>query len=179
MIDYNNFFKLVEIEDDEKPSAIEYIKYRGLIEHIKMAKHLSSFIIDRKPMYKEVATVFRYDKRLRRIIYKYIGFLEEYFHSFICNNFASPKEIGIVSKQTTYDYCNSSLFSKTVDIIWSLNAEQKNELFENKNHLKKNLDALVRLRNVVSHNRSLLNYRDFKEVTLPSGEVGHSLLINV
>lgn len=179
MIIHNEFFKLVKIEDDEKPSALEYIKYRGLIEHINMAKYISSFTIDRKPTYKEIASAFRYDKRLRRILYIYIGLLEEYYRSFICNNFNSTKEIGIDSEKTLFNYCNSSLFSKIVDIIWSLSSQMKCELFENKNHLKKNLDALVKLRNVISHNITLLNYRDFKQVTLPNGETSSSLLANI
>ena len=37
--------------------------------------------------YSEIATVFRYDKRIRRIIFKYIGFLEEYLRAYISNTY--------------------------------------------------------------------------------------------
>ena len=178
-VDYESFFSLIEIEENEKESAVEFINYRGLNEHIELATFLSSFISVRKPTYKEVATSFRYDKRLRRILFKYIGVLEEYFRSFLCNSFSSPHDFGIVTSNSLFDYCNESLFSKIVSIVWSLNSETKTALFEGKNILKKNLDALVKLRNVISHNRTLVNYRDFKEVNLTNGEVGNSLLINL
>ena len=66
-----------------------------------------------------------------------------------------------------------------VEIVWSLDDNYKSQLFESKVVLKKNLDALVRFRNAISHNRTLINYRDFKEVTLTNGEIGCSLLINI
>ena len=65
-----------------------------------------------------------------------------------------------------------------MEIVWSLDDNYKSQLFESKVVLKKNLDALVRFRNAISHNRTLINYRDFKEVTLDNGEIGCSLLLN-
>lgn len=179
MIDYETFFSLVDIDSGEIDAAKEYIQLRGLQEHILMANYLSSFIIDRKPTYKEVSTAFRYDKRIRRIIYKYIGLIEEYFRAFLCNNYKEPSDLNINTSKTLYDYLSSILLSTLTRIIWSLNQNDKNQIFDSKTILNKNLEALVSLRNAVSHNRTLIIYRDFKEVTLFNGEVGSSLLLNV
>ena len=175
----DTFFSLIEIKEEEKDSAKEFIKLRGLEEHILMAKHLASYMSEGKPTYSEVATAFRYDKRIRRIVYKYIGLIEEYYRSFLCNNFSKPSELGIETNKSLYDFCCDSLFSKIVEIVWSLDDNYKSQLFESKVVLKKNLDALVRFRNAISHNRTLINYRDFKEVTLDNGEIGCSLLLNM
>ena len=179
MNNLDTFFSLIEIKEEEKNSAEEFIKLRGLEEHILMAKHLASYMSEGKPTYSEVATAFRYDKRIRRIVYKYIGLIEEYYRSFLCNNFSKPSELGIKTNKSLYDFCCDSLFSKIVEIVWSLDDNYKSQLFESKVVLKKNLDALVRFRNAISHNRTLINYRDFKEVTLTNGEIGCSLLINI
>lgn len=179
MNNLDTFFSLIEIKEEEKDSAKEFIKLRGLEEHILMAKHLASYMSEGKPTYSEVATAFRYDKRIRRIVYKYIGLIEEYYRSFLCNNFSKPSELGIKTNKSLYDFCCDSLFSKIVEIVWSLDDKYKSQLFESKVVLKKNLDALVRFRNAISHNRTLINYRDFKEVTLDNGKIGSSLLMNV
>ena len=179
MNNLDTFFSLIEIKEEEKDSAKEFVKLRGLEEHILMAKHLASYMSEGKPTYSEVATAFRYDKRIRRIVYKYIGLIEEYYRSFLCNNFSKPSELGIKTNKSLYDFCCDSLFSKIVEIVWSLDDNYKSQLFESKVVLKKNLDALVRFRNAISHNRTLINYRDFKEVTLTNGEIGCSLLINI
>ena len=179
MNNLDTFFSLIEIKEEEKDSAKEFIKLRGLEEHILMANYLASHLENRKPTYSEVATAFRYDKRIRRIVYKYIGLIEEYYRSFLCNNFSKPSELGIKTNKSLYDFCCDSLFSKIVEIVWSLDDSYKYQLFESKIVLKKNLDALVRFRNAISHNRTLVNYRDFKEVTLDNGEIGCSLLLNI
>lgn len=179
MINYESFFSLIDIEETEITSAEEYIRLRGLQEHINMAIYLSSFLPNRKPTYKEVATAFRYDKRIRRILYKYIGLLEESFRAYICNNFNYPSQLCLRTNKSLYEYISQSLFSTLVNIVWSLDESHKKIIFDNKDILKKNLDALVALRNVIGHNRTIVNYRDYKEVTLSSGEVGYSLLLNI
>lgn len=179
MIDYDKFFSIIDIDESEKESAKEYIALRGLQEHIDMATYLSSFLAAMKPTYKEVATAFRYDKRIRRIIYKYIGLLEEMYRAYICNNFNNIKQLGLKTSKPLFQYISSSLFSSLVNIVWSLDENHKKEIFEGKAVLKKNLDALVALRNAIGHNRTIINYRDYKEATLNTGEVGSSLLINI
>ena len=179
MIKYNDFFSLIDIEEKEKNSAKHYIKFRGLQEHINMANYLSSFINGRKPTYKEVATAFRYDKRIRRIIYKYLGLIEEYYRAYLCNTFSKPSSLKIKTKKSLYEFFSSSKFSTLINTIWSLKEEHKKVVFNNKNILLKNLNALIELRNAISHNRTIINYMDFEEVTLNNGKIGCSLLLNI
>lgn len=179
MSNLDSFFSLVDIKEEEKDSAKEFIKLRGLEEHILMANYLASHLENKKPTYSEVATAFRYDKRIRRIVYNYIGLIEEYYRSFLCNNFSKPIELGIKTNKSLYDYCCDSLFSKIVEMVWSLDDSYKSQLFESAAVLKKNVEALVKLRNVISHNRTLINFRDFKEVNLSRFEKGHSPFLNI
>lgn len=120
MINYDDFFSLIDIEECEKASAKEYIKLRGFQEHVDMAKYLLSFSEGRKPTYKEIATSFRYDKRIRRILYKYLGLLEEYYRAYICNTFIKPEKIGISTKKSLFDYLSVSGFTNLIKIVWSL-----------------------------------------------------------
>ena len=179
MIDYDKLFSIINIEEDEKEFAKEYIALRGLQEHIDLATYLSSFIPNRKPTYKEVATTFRYDKRIRRILYKYIGLIEESYRAYICNNFENGEELGLNYEGLLFDFISTRLFSTLINIIWSLDGAHKNIIFNGNNVLKKNLKALVILRNAIGHNRTIINYRNFNTVTLNSGETGNSLLLNI
>ncbi len=179
MIDCSSFFAMVDIEESEKPAAEEYIELRGLAEHIELARYLANFIRGRRPRYKEVATSFRYDKRIRRIVYKYVGLIEEYYRAYLFNRFSSPKELGIQPGKALYDYCMNLMLSGLVELVWKTYGGKPAEIWEGKTVLKKNLDAMVRLRNAVSHNRTLIDYRDFLEVSLQNETVGNSLLANM
>jgi len=195
----SDFFDLVTIQENETESAEHYLKYRGINEHIEMAKYLSSFL-ERKPTYQEVATAFRYDKRLRRIILKYIGLLEEYFRAFLSNNYSTTSELPeecrklfqnskqkekrkivaiIENDGSTYSLLNLLLFSNLIDMIFKCPENIKMEIFDNKKCLKKNLDAINKLRNIVSHNRTLINCRDFNECTIKENVSGSSLYYNL
>ena len=52
-----------------------------------MAEFLQSYKAG-KVSYREVATALRYDKRIRRVIFKYIGFLEEKMRAYIANEYS-------------------------------------------------------------------------------------------
>jgi len=179
MVNCEPFFNLVSIEEAEKSAAEAYIRLRGLHEHIAMASYLQGFLQRGKPTYKEVATAFRYDKRIRRIVYKYVGLIEEYFRAYLYNTFSSLQ--AKVEDEYAFDssYISRILFSQLIDRVWTLDDRYKNELFGNENVLRKNLDALVQLRNAISHNRTLITYDAFSEVTLSDGRVGNSLLLNL
>ncbi len=178
MINYDSFFDLVDININEIEAAKSYIKLRGLYEHIQMAQFLEPFL-HRKPLYCEVATVFRYDKRIRRIIYKYIGFLEEYLRSTLSNNFKEPSDLGIKTSKSLNDYLPTCLFSVLLQILWRTDKSFKKEIFPVDILLLKNLEAINCLRNAVSHNRTLVNYRNFLDVTINGKKCNNSLVENI
>lgn len=193
MINENKFYSLIEIDDTQKAAASVFLGNRGIKEHIAMAEFLSAFT-NRKPSYEEVATAFRYDKRLRRLIYKYIGLFEEKMRSYLSNNYntigdipnfslnliKNQKQLSISPLDTDcYSFTNELFFKNLVNIFNSLPIDEVSSYFGIKRPLKKNLDAIVELRNAISHNRLLLNYKRFKDVTLPNGTISFTLSANV
>lgn len=193
MINEQSFFEIVDIKEEEKESARVFLSNRGITEHIRMAEYLSAFL-NRKPTYQEVATAFRYDKRIRRIVYRYLGLFEEYLRAYLSDTYDTIQDIPNFSyklivrqnllKETpltgsTYDFTLKLYFSNLINVIKALPEEDKRKLFDGNIPLKKNLEALVQLRNAVSHNRTLINYKNLEEVTLLDGGISHSLESNI
>ncbi|MCQ2794174.1 MAG: hypothetical protein MJ207_02265 [Bacilli bacterium] len=171
-MDYDSFFKLVKIEPDEIESAKVYLDRRGIQEHINVANFLKKKL-NRTPTYCEVASTMRYDKRIRRILYKFLGFLEENMRAYISNKYSLEKDLPNgcnkfigedarkLSKNSnkTFDLLSYDLFSNLVDVAYHLPDEDFVALFPNV-ETKANKKALVALRNKVGHNKFLLNQKD-------------------
>ena len=184
-MNYNTFFDKISIEEIDKTKAIHYLDTRGISEHIFVAEYLQSLKAD-KVTYCEVATAFRYDKRIRRIIYKYIGFLEEYLRAYIINNFnTNVSEIettkvlsDLIDKyKDLYSAVSQLTFGNLISQIKKLPVSYRCNIF--KTNVKfKNLDALVGLRNEVNHNRFLLHNKSLRSCTVSTNS-GRSLWANI
>ena len=152
----------INISDEEKNCLDFYIKYRGLYDHIKAYEYLKAFQVDIS--YANIASLLRYEKRIRRILFKYFGFIEEYFRTIISEKINDDIFDGLskttkkkISKEDNiYEGLNKLLFSELVQIIGLLNVTDSFE-----NFLKKNLKPLVELRNAISHNRLLFSNMNF------------------
>ncbi len=161
------FFDKIIISEEEKEKANFYLKYRGIYEHEHVREYLEGFKKD-KVTYSEIATTFRYDKKIRRILFKYIGFVEEYIRAIICENFQDLETIKtnklVFEKLKKYDdiytALNEILFSELIEIM-NKNIVNIKEHF--KNHSKKNMKALCTLRNKVFHNVFILGYINYDE----------------
>ena len=79
------FIKSIAIDENDIFKAKYYIKIRGLNEHIFIKEYIESH--DITPSYSMIASIFRYDKRIRRILFKYIGLIEEYLRAYLLNNY--------------------------------------------------------------------------------------------
>lgn len=172
---YDDFFNLVNIVEADKAKAIYYLDVRGISEHIFVAKYLQSLKVE-KVTYAEVATAFRYDKRIRRIIYKYIGFLEEYIRAYIVNKYENDysqislfknANKSIRKKKNLYEFISDLSFGELKAQVLLLPQNDIKDLFH-KGSTSKNLKALVGLRNEVNHNRFLLHNRSLKECRVGS-----------
>ena len=84
---YDEFWNKIIITEEEKEKSIHYLQYRGVDEHNHIRQHLES-LSGEKVSYAEIATAFRYDKRIRRVLYKYIGLLEESIRAYISNKYS-------------------------------------------------------------------------------------------
>jgi len=127
---------------------------------------------DRVP-YEYIASFYRYDKRLRKVLFVFISYLEEYYRSIILDKYrfdwsslaASSYLSYLLKKYRDMDKALEKLdFSHLVNQIYKTHDAFDNVfVFPNSVHLKKNKDALIELRNCVMHNRFLLLYRGYKE----------------
>jgi len=167
---YNLFFEKVVVNEKDKNNALHFMNLRGIHEHIFVANYLQSLKVD-TVKYEEVATAFRYDKRIRRIIYKYIGMLEEILRAYLVNKYSehidklSMKQAlsGLMSKyHNLYEAVNMLTFGQLIGQIKALPQDEKFEVF-NVNTTSKNLDALIGLRNEVNHNRFLLHNKSLRK----------------
>lgn len=172
---YEDFFRSVAIDEADGAKAIYYLGVRGISEHIFVANYLQSLKAE-KVTYAEVATAFRYDKRIRRIIYKYIGFLEEYIRAYIVNKYENDYSLlnlhkkaykGIQANKTFYETIIELTFGELVSQVLLLPQDDLNNLFR-QGSVQQNLKALVGLRNEVNHNRFLLHNKSLKECQVGS-----------
>lgn len=182
----DEFFSAVIIKQEDIKKAKFYIKYRGLSEHCFVLNYLQTFK-NETVTYSEIATALRYDKRIRRILYKFLGLLEEYIRAFILNKYESdegalPKTKELITqlnKQTNlYQALNQLTFGNLVSEVKLLPQSDLSELFFNVEYKEKNLNSIVMLRNEVCHNRFLLHNKRLGGVTL-NGKTSYSLWANI
>ena len=180
---YEEFWNKIIITEEEKKKSVHYLQYRGVDEHDHVRQHLES-LSGEKVSYAEIATAFRYDKRIRRVLYKYIGLLEESIRAFISNKFSdnidrikcsAPMKTNL-NKFGTFSTALSELtFYQLITQVLMLSEKDKKEIFSNYrkpndlSKLTKDLYAIVALRNEVSHNRFLLDNKNLKKCSVGDG----------
>lgn len=176
----------MDLEKDELEKARYYLNLKGIELHYSILQYLSSFSASRIK-YCQLATVYRYDKRIRKVLYKYIGLFEEYIRAFISNKYSDNLEKitlttilekSYIKERQLYKVLDKALFADLIHQVFQLSADDKAELFPNIVYDQGNLRAIIELRNAVSHNRFLLNYLDFKECNL-NGDRKGSLYANL
>ena len=180
---YEEFWKKIIISEEEKKKSIHYLQYRGIDEHDHVRQHLESFSGE-KVSYAEIATAFRYDKRIRRVLYKYIGLLEESIRAFISNTYSNKVDelklsvtldSNLKKHGTLFAALSELTFSQLITQVQKLHKTDKKELFayykkpNGLSNLAKDLYAVVALRNEVSHNRFLLDNRNLKTCSIGDG----------
>lgn len=165
-------------EEDAREEGSKYLDLKGTMYYINMINFLIgkglAMWCDDKIKYRIVSDFFRYDKRLRLIIYTYIGALEEYFRGYIAdnridflaslnkNNKIRYEELlkmrGFIKKNQVSQLLEFS-FRDTVNVILD---NQNGSVNIDKETLKRNLTAVVDLRNKVNHFKLILMCNDLK-----------------
>ena len=185
-----DFWNLVEASSDEKRKGEYFLRERGLEEHMKVANYLLAFKRGggRKIKYSEVATVLRYDKRIRRCLFKYLGVIEERIRSHIFDAFRSDSSALKPTKKyeeklrdfegNLYEAVMHLMFSDLVSLFNKQDAFLKISVFGACERLEQNLRALVILRNQVCHNKFLLGNLELGKCTRGGAE-SSSLYANV
>ena len=83
----NVFFNNLIIDKDDMPRAMRNLKSKGIEKHIIIKDKLMAYSESGMVRYTQIASIYRYDKRLRIVLYKYISFLEEWYRSIILDNY--------------------------------------------------------------------------------------------
>ena len=183
-MEYKAFLDIVDCAAEDIESARHYMDVRGVEEHLIVAEYLQSYKAG-KVSYREVATALRYDKRIRRILYKYIGYLEERIRAYISNRYSGKTDCLKLTYTVKNNLKTYSLYESLSEISFGqlilqskkLAEEEKKELFSVDSINHKHLDAIIELRNEVSHNRFLL-HRKFRPCK-NTGYEEHSLRANI
>lgn len=175
------FWARIIISDEEKEKSTHYLRYRGVDEHEHVRQYIES-LKGEKVSYAEIATAFRYDKRIRRVLYKYIGLLEECVRAYISNKYSDKTDALNKTKVTNrylqtqpdLSYALSELtFCELIVQIKKLEKQDQTELFPfyqaSIDSLSTDLDAIVTLRNEVSHNRFLLDFKRLRKCSIGNG----------
>ena len=165
---YKTFLDTVDCAPEDMKKAGHYMDVIGVEEHLIVARYLQKYKTE-KITYQEVATALRYDKRIRRILYKYIGYLEERIRAYIANKYSDKTDLlsltnmirKKVGKKSLYEALSETSFGQLIFQSKKLPAEEKEELYSVDSVNDRNLDAIIELRNEVSHNRFLL-HRKFR-----------------
>ncbi|MGD9901501.1 MAG: hypothetical protein AB7S44_03065 [Spirochaetales bacterium] len=179
-MDTKEFFNSILIEEAEIEKANHYIETKGLYIHVAIRDMLLSRGIQ-KPSYKQIATVYRYDKRIRKILYEHIAYLEEFFRAYILNQYGNNVKQSFWIKRVNPNNLKNSLellkFGELLSQVKKLPNKEKVLIITS--HFTKNIEALIELRNAVFHNKFLLVYLGFKKCFIDEEKSGFSFRANL
>lgn len=167
----DEFLSTIDISIDELKYAKRDLFSKGIENHKEIRDMLYSFR-RKKVKYSEIASAYRYDKRIRLVLYKYISYIEEFFRARVVDFFVEcsddEKSEIFIKKKKPHDKI------KTVDEIYSLDFKNLSALlmkipnFESRckfppnKHIRRNIEALIVLRNAVMHNRFLQFFNSYE-----------------
>ena len=174
--------------EDEKNRCEIYLDLKGIAYHVVLANYIG---LNRygKIEYKKVQNLYKYDKRIRNTLYKFLAAFEEGVRAYISNRYNGNADGIKRLSEIIYNsiQSDSSLskelenldFFHLMEIVKNLEIKEKIELFGFVENLDSNLDAVRELRNTISHHRLLFVYEDFEFCVLGNGIQGNTLLINI
>lgn len=163
------FFEEVIISDEEKEEARKFIYAKGVEKHNIIKDYLMAWHKDEKIHYSAIATTYRYDKRIRKVLFKYISYLEELYRGMILDSFRYDFDNKFLIKELKAGIEGGNLnqaleelnFTDLIKQVQKLPNAITNKYIFNKKNLFINLKAVKTLRNAVMHNKFLILYRGF------------------
>lgn len=179
------FYQNLIVCDEDRIRIANYLKTKGIEKHILIKEKLLSWSESGNIEYTKVASTYRYDKRIRLVLFKYLSYFEEFYRAIILDHYITKTRQSfwineLKEKLKEYSYnLNDAL--EHLDFASLLIQSQKlpkaiKELchFHSGKHLKDNSIALKELRNAVMHNKFLLLYRGFNECYVQCVDDGKS-----
>lgn len=178
--DKKYFYNNINLLKEDVSRARIAIENKGIKVHIRILNRIKVWSEDEKIDYRMIASSYRYDKRIREVLFKYISYLEEYYRGLILDKYCDKCDninFELQLKEQLKKYNTLEKAIEEIDfstLITQMNALKDNYMnvfvFPNDGHHKKNLKALVTLRNSVMHNKLLILYRGFDECYLKINE---------
>ena len=179
------FYQNLIVCDEDKIRIANYLKTKGIEKHILIKEKLLSWSESGNIEYTKVASTYRYDKRIRLVLFKYLSYLEEFYRAIILDHYITKtRQIFWINelKEKLKEYShNLNDALEHLDFASLLIQSQTlpkaiKELchFPSGKHLKDNSIALKELRNAVMHNKFLLLYRGFNECYVQGVDDGKS-----
>ena len=166
------FFKNVIIDEKDVSRANQFLESKGIEKHIILKEKLLNWIEGDKIDCSIIASTYRYDKRLRYCLFKYISYLEEYYRGIILDNYRFNlkgirwiKEVYeklIEYKNDLNDVLEHIDFYTLISQVKRIPRKLRETIFPKNKNNSNNLYALKELRNAVMHNKFLLLYRGFE-----------------
>lgn len=163
--------KLKFANDEEREKCSKYLDLKGIAYHVVLINNIG---LDKNGeiTYKKISDLYKYDKRLRNRLYKFISAFEEQIRGFIANRYSAGLDSSLLGTKVNElldsgSYITIALeelsFSELMNVVKELSEKDLNKLFPNVDqYLFKNLDAVRELRNAISHNKIILFYEEFE-----------------
>ena len=180
-----NFYQNLIISDDDKLRAEKSLKSKGIEKHILIRDRLLLWSESDSIEYTKIASTYRYDKRMRLVLFKYLSYLEEFYRAIILDNYHNRVRQRfwideLRNKLNEYENnLNDALehidFRTLLIQCQKLPKAKRNLcLFPKGKQLKENSIALKELRNAVMHNKFLLLYRGYEACYVDGVDDGKS-----
>jgi len=179
--------KLTFHSDEEKSRCLTYLDLKGISYHVILANYIG-LNSKGKIEYKKIANLYKYDKRVRHILYKYLSALEEGIRGFISNTYSNdlnrlkkmskPIFNSIQKGSSLTNELENLEFSGLINLSKKMDKKRLTQLYGETANLKANLNAVRELRNAVSHHRMLFLYEDFENCFV-NGNKSNSLTANI
>lgn len=179
------FYQNLIVCDEDKIRIANYLKTKGIEKHILIKEKLLSWSESGNIEYTKVASTYRYDKRIRLVLFKYLSYLEEFYRAIILDHYITKTRQSfwineLKEKLKEYSYNLNDALEHLDFASLLIQSQQLPKaikelcLFPTGKHLKDNSIALKELRNAVMHNKFLLLYRGFNECFVQGVDDGKS-----
>ena len=83
------FYKNLIVGDEDRIRVEKSLKSKGVEKHILIKERLLNWSMSDSIEYAKVASTYRYDKRIRYMLFKYISYLEEFYRAVILDNYVN------------------------------------------------------------------------------------------
>ena len=164
--------KMIFSDEEEKQHCSKYLDLKGVAYHVLLI-NLIGLNEDGKIRYKLISDVYKYDKKIRNRLYKFLSAFEEQIRAFIANSFnhgLSTLQLGDSINRNLKNGSNIAFeledldFGQLLQIVEKFTKKDLKRMFpKSDEHVIDNLKAVKELRNAISHHRILLLYDEFEK----------------